>query len=419
MSRRRGGRNNRRKNEPVENNPEFEPNWEEHVEDFEDMNLKPELVHGIFSYGFKNPSDIQSLAIKPITEHRNVIAQAQSGSGKTGAFGIGILNNLDLTSQTTQALILAPTRELATQTHDFMTDIGNKMKNLSINLFIGGYQQAEDQAKAQRRPHVAVCTPGRAYDLIQSNSLSMQNLKMVCLDEADALLGEDFLEDIQQIFQYLPPDVQILLFSATIPQSIFNLMMDFMKDPVKILVKAEQLTLEGIHQFFVNVGETNYKLPTLIDIFGRLAIQKAVIFANSKATVDFLKEQMENQHFVVSAIHAKMTQKDRDQIMHNFRVGASRVLIATDLIARGIDVQSVTLVFNFELPGNVETYLHRIGRSGRYGRKGIAINIVDKTEIKQLKYIERFYQTTIDELPEDIASYVNDANAQFNDDDKQ
>ena len=382
------------------------------------MELKKDLVHGIFSYGFKNPSDIQSLAIKPITLHRNIIAQAQSGSGKTGAFGIGILNNLDVTSNTTQALILAPTRELATQTHDFMTDIGNKMKDLTISLFIGGHQQVEDQAKAQRNPHVAVCTPGRALDLIESNSLNLSNLKIVCFDEADALLGEDFVEDIQKILQYVPQTVQILLFSATIPQSIFDIMIQFTQNPVKILVKAEQLTLEGIHQFYVDVGETNYKLPTLIDIFGRLAIQKAVIFANSKATVDYLKEQMESQNFTVSAIHAKMTQKDRDQIMHNFRVGASRVLIATDLIARGIDVQSVTLVFNFELPGNVETYLHRIGRSGRYGRKGIAINIIDKTETRQLNYIKKFYQTTIDQLPEDIATYVNDANSQFDEEGK-
>lgn len=414
MSRRGGRRNNRRRNnEPSEPNPDFEANWDEHVEDFEDMNLKPELVHGIFSYGFKNPSDIQSLAIKPITLHRNIIAQAQSGSGKTGAFGIGILNNLDFTSSTTQALILAPTRELATQTHDFMTDIGTKMKDLSISLFIGGYQQAEDQAKAQRNPLVAVCTPGRALDLIESNALNLSNLKMVCLDEADALLGEDFVEDMQKILAFVPPTVQILLFSATIPSSIFDIMVQFTQDPVKILVKAEQLTLEGIHQFYVNVEETKNKLPTLVDIFGRLAIQKAVIFANSKQTVDFLKDQMEKQQFVVSAIHAKMPQKERDQIMHNFRIGASRVLIATDLIARGIDVQSVTLVFNFELPNNVETYLHRIGRSGRYGRKGIAINIVDKGEMRQLGFIKKFYQTAIDELPEDIASYVNEANSQF------
>ncbi|OHT02781.1 ATP-dependent RNA helicase eIF4A [Tritrichomonas foetus] len=406
-------RRNRNQGERRAPNPEFEPNWDERIEDFEQMELNAELVHGIFSYGFKYPSDIQTLAIHPIVQRRDIIAQAQSGSGKTGAFGIGILNNLDLSVVSTQALILSPTRELATQTHDFMSTIGKKMKNLTVELFIGGHQQSEDQAKAAQLPHVAVATPGRALDLITTGNLRCENLRLICLDEADELLGEDFVKQVQEIFSYLKPEIQILLFSATIPPSIFDVMIQFMKDPVKILVKAEKLTLEGIRQFYVNVVETSNKTPTLIDIFGRLSIQKAVIFANSKATVDFLKQEMEGQNFTVSAIHANLAQSERDRIMHQFRLGATRVLIATDLIARGIDVQQVTLVINFELPKDRESYLHRIGRSGRYGRKGVAINICDNSDMNTVQHLEKFYHTKIDVLPNDIASYVNEANAQF------
>lgn len=409
---------NRRRNHGRQRNeddgpppPEFQPNWDEKIEDFENMGLRQELVHGIFSYGFKTPSDIQQLAIKPIAEKRDVIAQAQSGSGKTGAFGIGILNNLDLNEASTQALILSPTRELATQTQQFMTTIGSKMRGIKIELFIGGHQQNEDYQKAAQLPHVAVCTPGRANDLIHSGNLRCDRLKMICLDEADALLGDDFIESIKSIFEYLPQEIQILLFTATIPVSVFNTMISFMKDPVKILV-TEHLTLEGISEYYVNVGEKIHKLPTLLDIFSKIAIQKAVIFANSKQTVDFLKEQMESQNFVVSAIHANMQQRERDEIMQQFRLGASRVLIATDLIARGIDVQSVTLVFNFELPPKKETYLHRIGRSGRYGRKGVAINIIEKNEMKQMHYIEQFYKTRINELPANIDEIVKQTNDQ-------
>ena len=406
-------RDHRRKHNPTVNPQDLEPNWTHRIDDFEEMNLNPDLVHGIFSYGFKHPSDIQSLAIEPILQKRHVLAQAQSGSGKTGAFGIGILNNVDVNQMTTQALILSPTRELATQTYNFMQNVGSKMKNLNVKLFIGGHEKSKDQNNALELPHVCVCTPGRASDLIKSGHLRVENITMLCIDEADQMLSDDFYEQVKEICSYLSTEVQILLFSATLTPTVFQVVNEVMRDPVKILVKAEKLTLEGIRQFFVNVGTEDYKTPTLLDIFGRLSIQKAVIFANSKNIVDFLKEQMEKQNFTVSAIHANMNQTERDRIMHQFRVGATRVLIATDLIARGIDVQQVTLVINFQLPKDRESYLHRIGRSGRYGRKGVAINICDSSEMNRIEDLQRFYHTTIEPLPEDIASFVKDANSQF------
>lgn len=408
-SRNRGHRNPRR----ARPNPNFEANWDKRIDDFEEMGLKNELVHGIYSYGFKLPSDIQSLAIEPIVAGKDIIAQAQSGTGKTGAFGIGILNRINEELRKTQAIVLSPTRELATQTYDFMKSIATKMENFTIELFTGGHDSQSDQLKAQLGPMVAVCTPGRALDLINGGYLRCEDLKIVCMDEADEMLSEDFLDQVKDIFEYFPQDIQILLFSATVPPEIFSIMEGLMKDPVKILVKAEKLTLEGIRQFFVNVGQESNKMATLADIFGRITIQKAVIFANTKDAVQYIQQELEKQGFMVSAIHSGLTQQERDSIMKEFRVGAKRILIGTDLIARGIEVQQVTLVINFELPSDRESYLHRIGRSGRYGRKGVSINIICNKEVKNLEGLERFYQTNVDPLPEAIGDILRETNSQF------
>ena len=391
----------------------FEANWEERVDDFDSMGLNPDLLRGVYNYGFKTPSDIQALSIKPIILERHVIAQAQSGTGKTGAFAIGILNRIKTSEKTTQALVLAPTRELAAQTYYFFVQIGQKMKDLTVELFKGGNKLADDQAHAQALPHIAVSTPGRALDLISKGYLRCENLHIACIDEADEMLGEGFIEQIQEIFKYLNTEVQFLLFSATFPLEIFSIMDQFMHDPVKILVKAEKLTLEGIKQFYVDVETSQNKFPTLIDIYGSLSIQKAVIFANSKETVEYLDNQFKENEFQISAIHGGMEQIDRDKVMQQFRTGHTRALVSTDLLARGIDVQQITLVINFELPRSNENYIHRIGRSGRYGRKGIAINICDSDDMVKIRQIERMYKTQISELPANIGELVKDANAQF------
>ena len=389
---------------------DFESNWTQEIDDFEQMDLKGDILHGIYSYGFKNPSAIQALAIKPIISGRHVIAQAQSGTGKTGAFSIGILGLVDTTKQAVQALILSPTRELATQTYMVLTDIGCKLQNLTVELFIGGSSIQEDCARASQAPHIVVATPGRSLNLIQEGHLRCEDIKIVCVDEADEMLSGGFIEQIQEIFSYFNPEIQILLFSATIPGEIFELMKQFMKDPIKILVKSEQLTLEGITQYFVNVTNKEYKFPTLLDIYGQLSIQKAIIFANSKQTVDYLQQEFEKAKFDVSAIHSGLPQAERAKIMQQFRTGNTRVLISTDFLARGIDVQQVTLVINFEIPKTVEQYLHRIGRSGRYGRKGVTFNIIDSSEVQALNIIQDFYQTKIEELPENFAEIVSEAN---------
>lgn len=395
---------------PVPENPNFEANWTETVDDFDQMGLREQLLHGVYSYGFKHPSEIQGLAVKPIKQGRSVIAQAQSGTGKTGAFTIGILDSLDLASATTQSIVLAPTRELAEQIYRFFVDIGQRLADLRIGFFIGGRSAEESRQQASLQPHVAVGTPGRVLDLIQSGFLRCENVRMICLDEADQMLSQGFIDQIQEVFSFLHQGVQILLFSATIPEDVFNLMEQFMRDPIKILVKAEKLTLEGIRQFFVNVGEDHVKFETLIDIYGHLQIQQAIIFANSKTTVDYLQRGFEERRFPVSAIHGGLDQSERNEIMMKFRTGVARVLVSTDLLARGIDVQQVTLVINFELPSEQEQYLHRIGRSGRYGRKGVAINICSRVEMEDIHRIEEFYGTAIGELPDDFAAIVQQAN---------
>ena len=393
-------------------NEKFEANWNERIEDFEQMGLNENIVRGIFTYGFKRPSEIQSLAIKPICDGRQVIAQAQSGTGKTGAFGIGVLNVIDTQILECQALLISPTRELAQQTSDFIQEIGKYMDGLNVSLFVGGHKVAENERELMlRKPQIVVGTPGRLLDLLRNQNLNLGHLRVLCLDEADQMLTDNFGEEISQIMWFCPPTGQILLFSATIPISAFNIMDKFMKDPVKILVKAEELTLEGISQFHIDVGDkASEKWPTLVDIFGSLPIQKCVIFGSTKKEVEDLAAEMRNAGHEVALIHSGLTQPEREEIMKKFRVGASRVLISTDLIARGIDVQQVTLVINFSLPTKKEQYIHRIGRSGRMGRKGIAINICTSQEMRTIKFYEKHYQTSIPQLPADYAQLLAEVN---------
>jgi translation initiation factor 4A len=303
-----------------------------------------------------------------------------------------MLDSIDITQPNTQAIVLAPTRELAEQIHTFLSAIGQRMTDLKVALYIGGVA-----VESYTDCHVAVCTPGRAAHLIESGLLRCENIRMICLDEADKLLGEDFIGQIQMIVSFLQPDIQILLFSATYPSYTLESIASFIRDPVRILVLAEKLTLEGIRQFYVT---TDRKFDTLLDIYANLTIQKAVIFANSKSSVDQIQQGLTKAGFAVSPIHSGLA--DREQTMRNFRLGLTRVLIATDLLGRGIDVQQITLVINYELPEDHEQYIHRIGRSARYGRKGVVINLCSPAEFDSLKRIEDFYHTKIEQLPADF-----------------
>lgn len=384
---------------------EIESNWDRVYEKFDDMNLKEPLLRGIYGFGFERPSAIQQRAIVPITMDRDVIAQAQSGTGKTATFAVGILQKIDTTINECQALVLAPTRELATQIQSVVTALGDKL-GVRCHVCVGGTNVGQDIAKIQAGVHVIVGTPGRVFDMIDRKALSTSHLKMFCLDEADEMLSRGFQEQIYEIFQRLPATVQVILISATIPPEVMQVSNNFMRDPIKIMVKRDELTLEGIKQFYIAVGKEEYKFDTLCDLYATLSINQAVIFCNTRRKVDFLTEQMTRKDFTVSSLHGEMSQQERDGIMKAFRSGSSRVLITTDLLARGIDVQQVSVVINYDFPNEKENYLHRIGRSGRFGRKGVAVNFVTDADVVMLKEIEKHYSTQIEEMPSNVADLL-------------
>jgi translation initiation factor 4A len=253
---------------------------------------------------------------------------------------------------------------------------------------------------------LVVGTPGRVYDLIEKRSLKVEDLHILILDEADEMLSCGFTDQVYQIFKCLPASVQVCLFSATMPPAILDMTKKFMRDPVRILVKKDELPLEGIRQFYVAVEKEEYKLEILCDLYKSLTITQSIIYCNTRRKVDFLERQMTDHDFTVSVIHADLDQEARSLVMRQFRSGSSRVLISTDLLARGIDVQQVSLVINYDLPHKVENYLHRIGRSGRFGRKGMAINFVTERDVRSMREIERHYETQIEELPADVANML-------------
>jgi len=254
--------------------------------------------------------------------------------------------------------------------------------------------------------HIVVGTPGRVFDMITRRYLNPKFIKVFILDEADEMLSRGFKDQIYDIFTQLPTTTQIGLFSATMPGEALEMTQKFMNNPTRILVKRDELTLEGIKQFYVMIDREEYKFDTLCDLYETLSITQSVIFCNTRRKVDELTEKMRAKDFTVSATHGETAQQERDVIMHEFRTGSSRVLITTDLLARGIDVQQVSLVINYDLPRNIENYIHRIGRSGRFGRKGVAINFVTKNDVRDLKDIADHYQTQVEEMPSNIAELI-------------
>ena len=387
-------------NEIVSNTNAF-PDYEvRSIENWDDLpEVKQELLRGIYAHGFETPSPIQKKAIVPLFDGKDIIAQAQSGTGKTGCFTIGTLQRIDSDIQTTQALIIAPTRELSCQIKKVLDAIGNMIPNLTSQLLVGGTSTDADGEKLTKNtPQVVIGCPGRIHDMIRRKRLQMKDLKLVIMDEADEMLSHGFKEQVYNIFQFLPTNVQVALFSATLPNEIANLTEKFMRDPVKILVKAEQLTLEGIEQYYVALDTDEYKYEALKDLYGVLSLSQSIIYCNSVRRVEELYEAMITDNFPVCRIHSNMDKHERQASFNEFASGKMRVLISSNVTARGIDVQQVSTVINFDIPKCVNTYLHRIGRSGRWGRKGMGINFVTKRDIHSMKEIEQHYHTEIKEL---------------------
>ena len=371
-------------------------------EDLENI-ISEELMRGIYAYGFDMPSLIQRKALLTIFDKKDIIAQAQSGTGKTGVFTIGVLQKVNTEINKTQSMILAPTRELAKQIYDVITSIGSLIKNIRFHLLIGGTSTDEDAHQLKTiMPHIIVGCPGRVYDMMRRNNIDSKDINLLVLDEADEMLSVGFKDQIYNIFQYLNTNIQVGLFSATMPNELQSLTDKFMRNPVRILVKSEMLTLEGIKQYYVALNDDTQKYATLKDIFNIISMSQCIIYCNSIKRVMDLTDAMINDGFPVCCIHSNMDKLKRDEAYTDFKAGKHRVLISSNVTSRGIDVQQVRTVLNFDLPKCVFNYLHRIGRSGRWGRKGTAINFVTRWDIKTMKDIERHYQTVIEELPSNI-----------------
>lgn len=376
------------------------------INSFDEMDLDENLLRGIYGYGFEKPSEIQKRAILPVMSGGDVIGQAQSGTGKTGAFSIGMLNRIDKDNKQLQAIVLLPTRELALQVNTVVKGLSSYM-NIQVILGVGGGSIRDQVDGIQRGAQVMIGTPGRVFDIISNriDRSSLSGLKMLVMDEADEMLSSGFQEQVREIFRFVPNDIQVCLFSATLNSDVMRITDKFLRNPTNILVENECLTLEGIRQYYVNMREQD-KFSVLMDLYTTMSIAQCIIYCNNRSRVEEVAHLLTTNNFTVGAIHGQMEWDERKRIMDEFRSGRVRVLLATDLLARGIDVQQVSVVINYDIPRDVANYLHRIGRSGRYGRKGIAINFVTAETHSYLTAIVDHYKTKIDELPVEFMKHL-------------
>jgi translation initiation factor 4A len=370
-------------------------------EKWDDMDIPTDLLRGVFSYGFDLPSEIQKKAIMPIVSGRDVLIQAQSGSGKTGTFTIGALSRIDVTEKTTQALILAPTHELAKQITRVVVGLGSMLPDLTVKTLIGGTSVRDDiESMESNVPHVIVGCTGRVCDLIYKRHIDLSSLRIIVLDEADEMLSQGFGEQIQDLFkQYISIKTQVALFSATMPPEMVRMTQKMLQNPVRVRVNAEELSLKGIQQYYIALPNDDIKYDSIKDLFSVLTVSKCIIYCNSVKRVERLAFSLDRDGFSVCSIHGSMSKEERNQVFELFRTGDARLMVSSDITARGIDIQQVSTVVNFDVPHNVHTYLHRIGRGGRWGRKGYAINLVTPRDIMDLRRIESQYTVKIEELP--------------------
>jgi translation initiation factor 4A len=375
-------------------------NPDKEYSNWDDFDLSPDLLRSIYAYGFEQPSSIQKKAIPALLTKRDVIAQAQSGTGKTGSFSVGTLQQIDISLQATQVLVIVPTHELAHQVEQVFRNLSTFMEGLRIQTLLGGTSVSTDMNNLKGNvPHIVIGCTGRIFDMIKRKALNLGQLKVFVLDEADEMLSHGFKDHIYNIFQYLPKNMQVALFSATMPDYVLDLTKKFMIDPIQIIMRPEELTLEGINQYYLAMYDDHNKFDQLKILFKEMNISQTIIYANSVGRVIDLYNAMKEEGYSVCCIHSSMTKEERKTIIDKFRNSTYRILISSNLTARGIDIQQVNVVINFDIPKSAETYLHRIGRSGRWGRKGTAINFVTKKDVFSMKNIERVYKIDIPELP--------------------
>jgi ATP-dependent RNA helicase len=370
---------------------------------FDEMSLADSILRGIYGYGFERPSPVQQKAIVPIKDGRDMIVQAQAGTGKTGAFAVGLLSRISTEVSSVQALVLSPTRELAMQTELVVAAIGDYV-NVRTFCAIGG---ARTDFERLRSAHVLSATPGRIMDLLKRRAFDPRTIKIVILDEVDVMLQREFKEQVRDIFQQLPGDVQAVVVSATLSDEVIAVADSFLRDPLKILVPVEEVPIESIKQFFVDCERSDLKFSVLCDLYEMMSISKSILFVNTIQAANRLAEQMNAADFVVSVIHSEMSQEERSAKMREFRTGSTRVLIGTDILQRGIDVQQVSVVINVDMPRDFADYIHRVGRCGRLGRSAVAINLLaGRNDFRYLDDLMHHYRITIPEMPANVQQYL-------------
>lgn len=378
-------------------------------ETFDSMNLKDQVLQGIYAYGYEKPSQIQQRCIMPLVNGRDTIGQAQSGTGKTGTFGIAILQRLDFSLAAPQGLILNPTRELAQQTAKVLTGLGSYC-DINVHCCIGGQNVREDESILRKGVHVVVGTPGRIYHMIKDGLIKLNNLKILVIDEADVMLEKGFKEQLYEIFSLgFPINMQVALFSATLTSQTLEIAEKFMRNPIKVTVEKDKVNLSGIKQYKILLTKEEFKFNTLLDLRKFISVSQAIIFCNTKQRVITLASELTEMKQSMTFIHGDMDQEERTRIVKEFRAGTYRILISTDILSRGIDVQQVSLVINYDVPEGAEgrdNYIHRIGRSGRYGRKGVAINFVTERDETQMNIIDEYYNLGVSELPAELAGIL-------------
>lgn len=367
--------------------------------DFEDYYLKRELLMGIYEKGYEKPSPIQEETIPIALAGRDILARAKNGTGKTASFLIPALEKTDTTKNVIQVLVLVPTRELALQTSQVCKELGRHM-NVQVMVSTGGTSLKDDIVRLYNTVHILVATPGRVLDLSNKKVADLSNCQTMIMDEADKLLSPEFQPLIEQIIDFLPKERQILLFSATFPVTVKDFKDRFLQRAYEVNL-MDELTLKGVTQYYAFVEERQ-KVHCLNTLFSKLQINQSIIFCNSVNRVELLAKKITELGYSCFFIHAKMLQSHRNRVFHDFRNGACRNLVSSDLFTRGIDIQAVNVVINFDFPKNSETYLHRIGRSGRYGHLGLAINLITYDDRFNLYKIEQELGTEIKPIPQVI-----------------
>ena len=373
---------------------------------FDDMNLKSSLLEGVYLYGFKKPSMIQIKGIQSLNTGKDCILQSQSGTGKTATYLLGVMNRIE-ENKKLQGMIITPTRELSEQVYNVAKKISKKSK-FKICLSVGGTNIYNNIQKL-KNSNLIIGTIGRIHHLIEENKINFHTLKFFVLDEADDILSDGISKKLRNIFDKLNDKTQLCLISATLSSSVFHVSKKMMHDPIKVLLKKNEIVVDLISQFYLDVELEEYKFDVLLDLYNLISTSQVIIFCNTIRKVNWLTENLKKNNFSITSIHGKMTQEDRNEIVKDFRDGKTRLLLTTDLLARGIDIPQVNLVINYDLPQNKETYIHRIGRCGRFGKKGISISMVkmeDSSDVKCLNRMKNFYDIDINEMPDNISEYI-------------